>query len=119
MHVESIREFILKKPGVTEEFPFDESTLVFKVMGKMFALMPLARTPPSINLKCDPERSIELRDNFDGVLPGFHMNKTHWNTVHIESDVSSNLVAELIDHSYDLVISKLTKALKSELELLR
>lgn len=119
MHVESIREFIIKKPGVTEEFPFDKSTLVFKVMGKMFALLPLERSPASINLKCDPERSLELRDTYEGITPGFPMNKTHWNTVLLESDVSSKLLAELIDHSYDLVVAKLTKALKAELETLR
>jgi len=81
MHIESIREYCLKKSGVSESFPFDESTLVFKVAGKMFALLPLDRTPPSINLKCDPERSLELREEFNGISAGFHMSKKHWNTV--------------------------------------
>jgi len=118
MHFESIRDFIIKKPGVTEEFPFDKSTLVFKVMGKMFALLPLERIPASINLKCDPERSLELRDTHEGITPGFHMNKTHWNTILLESDVSSQLLAELINHSYELVVAKLTRALKADLETL-
>ena len=116
MHLESIRSYCPKKAGTTESFPFDESTLVFKVMGKMFALIPLERTPPSMNLKCDPERSEELRASYEGIYPGFHMSKKHWNTVNLEEDVNSTLLAELIDHSYDLVVAKLTKAAKAELK---
>ncbi len=115
MHFEAIREFCLKKAGTSEEFPFDEKTLVFKVMGKMFALLPLQRSPPSINLKCDPEYALELRESHQGIIPGFHMNKKHWNTVLLEEDVDARLLANLIDHSYELVVNKLPKKLKTEL----
>lgn len=113
MNVEEFRQYCLNKKGVTEEFPFDEVTLVFKVMGKMFALVPLERLPSQVNLKCDPERSIELREMYDGViLPAFHMSKTHWNTLHFEQ-LPYKLITELTDHSYELVIAKFTKKLKA------
>ncbi|MDT0620906.1 MmcQ/YjbR family DNA-binding protein [Croceitalea vernalis] len=108
MNVEEFRDYCIVKNGVTEEFPFDKHTLVFKVMGKMFALVPLERLPSQANLKCDPERSIELRESFEGVRPGYHMSKVHWNTLYLES-LNPSLIEELIDHSYELVISKLTK----------
>nr|WP_297789199.1 MmcQ/YjbR family DNA-binding protein [uncultured Allomuricauda sp.] len=118
MNVEVLREICISKKGVTEEFPFDESTLVFKVMGKMFALVPLERLPPQCNLKCDPERAMELREEFDGVItPGYHMSKTHWNTLFIEQ-LPSQLIKDLIDHSYDLVVASLTKKLQQELNAL-
>ena len=110
----------LSKKGVEETFPFDEVTLVFKVMGKMFALTGLSnweKGEQKINLKCDPEKSVELREEYEGVYPGFHMSKKHWNTVVINSsDVSDDLVKELINHSYDLVVKGLTKKLQKELE---
>ncbi|GGG41938.1 hypothetical protein GCM10011414_09340 [Croceivirga lutea] len=107
MNVEVIREYCITKPEVTEEFPFDEHTLVFKVAGKMFALCPLERKPPQINLKCDPERAIELREKFDGVItPGYHMSKKHWNTIFIEQ-LPLAFTQELIDHSFNLVVAKL------------
>ena len=119
MHIEQLRDFCIAKKGVTEHFPFDESTLVFKVMNKMFALVGLnnwEKGEQKINLKCDPEKALELRGEYEGVISGFHMNKKHWNTVFINtSDVSDNLVAELINHSYDLVVKGLTKKLKEEL----
>ena len=118
MNIESYRTYCIKKPGTTEHFPFDEDTLVFKVMGKMFALSGLERIPSSVNLKCDPERSVLLRDSYDGVISGaFHMNKLHWNSI-IIGEVPPALLFELIDHSYDLVVSKMTKKLRAELDAL-
>lgn len=117
MNIEDFRNYCISKKGVTESFPFDEQTLVFKVMGKMFALSGLEHQPSKANLKCDPERSIELREEYDGLIYGaFHMSKLHWNTVELEMNIPHQLVLELIDHSYDLVVSKLTKKLKTELE---
>ena len=120
MHIEELRNFCITKKGVTEHFPFDNVTLVFKVMDKMFALSGLdrwERGQESINLKCDPEKSEELRGEYEGINPGFHMNKKHWNTVTINtSDVSDHLVKELINHSYNLVVSGLTKKAQKELE---
>lgn len=115
MNVEEFRDYCLSKKGVTEGFPFDEKTLVFKVMGKMFALCGLERTPSQINLKCDPDKAIELREIHDGVIEGWHMSKVHWNTVFLDQ-LSPILLKELIDHSYDMVISKFTKKLKAELD---
>ena len=115
MNIEEFREICLAKKGVTEEFPFDEHTLVFKVMGKMFALCALERLPPQVNLKCDPEYAQELRETHDGVIiPGYHMSKVHWNTLFLEQ-LPPKLIVHLTNHSYDLVVSKLTKKLKAEL----
>lgn len=115
MNIEDFRHCCLNKKGVTEEFPFDESTLVFKVMGKMFALVPLERIPSMANLKCEPERANTLREVHDGVIiPGYHMSKVHWNTLYLEQ-LPPALIVELIDHSYDLVISGLPKKLKEQL----
>ena len=121
MHVEQLRDYCIAKKGVTEHFPFDEVTLVFKVMGKMFALTGLDRWEKGeekINLKCAPDKSEELRAQYEGINPGFHMNKKHWNTVTLNIDVPDALVRELIDHSYDLVVKGLTKKLKEELKSL-
>ncbi|WP_411029935.1 MmcQ/YjbR family DNA-binding protein [Spongiimicrobium sp. 3-5] len=118
MNIEEFRNFCISKKGVTEEFPFDENTLVFKVMGKMFALTALERLPPQANLKCDPERAITLRETYDGnIIPGYHMSKVHWNTILLEH-LAPELIMELIDHSYELVISKFTKKLKAEYDTL-
>lgn len=115
MNVEELRQACLSKKGVTEEFPFDADTLVFKVMGRMFALVALERKPPQCNLKCDPERAIELREEHDGnIIPGYHMSKKHWNTLYLEN-LPPGLIRELVDHSYDLVVSGLTKKLREEL----
>lgn len=116
MNIEAFREYCLSKKGVTEEFPFDESTLVFKVMGKMFALTGLNRMPFSVNLKCDPDRAIELREYHSEITPGYHMSKKHWNTVNFSGSLPTNMILELINHSYDLVVSGLTKKVKQELE---
>lgn len=99
-----------------EEMPFGPDTLVFKVMDKIFSSSGLQRLPAQINLKCDPERAVELREQYDGlIIPGYHMSKKHWNTLFLESLVP-HLITELIDHSYDLVVSKLPKKLKAELD---
>ncbi|SNZ01257.1 MmcQ/YjbR family DNA-binding protein [Flagellimonas pacifica] len=116
MNIEELRTYCLDKKGVTEELPFDEHTLVFKVMGKMYALIPLQRIPPQCNLKCNPERAIELREQYDGVItPGYHMSKKHWNTLFLDN-LPPTFVKELVNHSYDLVVSGLTKKLKTELD---
>ena len=116
MNVEVFREYCISKKGVTEEFPFDESTLVFKVMGKMFALIPLERQPSQANLKCDPERAIALRESYEGsITAGYHMSKIHWNTLHL-TNLPPELTIELIDHSYKLVVSKLPKKTQLQLE---
>ncbi|MBS1508956.1 MAG: MmcQ/YjbR family DNA-binding protein [Bacteroidetes bacterium] len=102
MNLESFREFCLKKPGAREEFPFGEETMVFKVAGKMFALTDV-ETFASINLKCDPEVAVELREQYPSVQPGYHMNKKHWNTVLMDGSIPDRLVREWIDGSYNLV----------------
>ena len=118
MNLETYYEYCLSKKGVTEHFPFDEDTLVFKVGGKMFALSSLSqweKGQPSVNLKCDPERAEELRAEYDDIQPGFHMSKTHWNTIAVNALVSDALVKDLIDHSYNLVFKSLTKKTQSGL----
>ncbi|HCD52923.1 MAG TPA: MmcQ-like protein [Balneolaceae bacterium] len=114
MHIEQFREFCLSLPGVTEHLPFDENTLVFKVMNKMFALGDIAEFE-SINLKCDPERALRLREEYEEVKPGYHMNKNHWNTVSVKGHLQDDFLKDLILHSYDLVVSKLTQKQKNEL----
>lgn len=108
MNIELIREYCLGKPGVTESFPFDEVTLVFKVKNKMFALLNL-EGKPSINLKCDPEMAVELREHYPAVLPGYHMNKRLWNTVMLDGTLDNDLILSWIDDSYNLVVAKLPK----------
>lgn len=115
MNIEEIREYCSTKPGVTEEFPFGETTLVFKVMGKMFALTNL-EGDWSLSLKCDPERAIELREAHPAIQPGYHMSKVHWNTVYMDGSLSRKLVLELIDHSYQLVMKKLPVKTRQELK---
>jgi predicted DNA-binding protein (MmcQ/YjbR family) len=117
MNIEDYREYCISKKGVTEEFPFDEVTLVFKVMGKIFALTNLDGDF-SINLKCDPDWAIELREKYSSVLPGYHMNKMHWNTIHMDSSIPDRLICEWTDHSYMIVVDKLPKKSKAELEKL-
>jgi predicted DNA-binding protein (MmcQ/YjbR family) len=115
MDAEQIREYCLSKKGVTEEFPFDEVTLVFKVMGKIFALVAL-EGELSVNLKCEPARALELRERFSVVRPGYHMNKKHWNTVYIDGSMSRNQLTGLIDHSYEMVVAGLSGKLRKELQ---
>ncbi len=109
MNVEDIRAHCIAKQGVEEGFPFGVETLVFKVGGKIFLLMGLTNEPLQFNAKCDPERAIELREEYDCVLPGYHMNKKHWNTVIVDGTLTSRQLKELIDHSYDLVKPKIKK----------
>ena len=119
MNLETYYEYCLSKKGVTEHFPFDEDTLVFKVGGKMFALSSLSqweKGQPSVNLKCDPERAQELRAEYFAIQPGFHMSKTHWNTIAVNESVADALVKVLIDHSYELVFKSLTKKLQSGIQ---
>lgn len=116
MHIESFREYCLSKPHVTEEFPFDEVTLVFKVAGKMFALTGLDGDF-TINLKCDPDLAIDLREKYPCVQPGYHMNKKHWNTVIIDGSVNDEKLIEWIDHSYQCVVDKMPKRMRQELGL--
>ena len=118
MNLEMYYEYCLSKKGVTEHFPFDEDTLVFKVGAKMFALSSLSqweKNEPSVNLKCDPERAQELRAEYDEIKPGFHMSKVHWNTVSLNGNLSTAFVKELIDHSYELVFKSLTKKIQNEI----
>ena len=117
MNIEAFRSYCLSKKGVTEEFPFDADTLVFKVMGKMFALTDLDSFE-SVNLKCDPEKAVQLREEFSSVLPGYHMNKKYWNTVFMDLDVIDWLVKEWIDDSYLLVVDSLPKKMRQELDVL-
>ena len=115
MNTEMIRDYCMAKPGVTESFPFDAVTLVFKVGNKLFVLLDTESRPTTINLKCDPERAVELRDRYDAVQPGYHMNKAHWNTITIDSSVRWHEVQEWIDHSYELVKKGLSKAVREQL----
>jgi predicted DNA-binding protein (MmcQ/YjbR family) len=115
MNIEAIRNYCFTKPGVTEGFPFDDVTLVIKVMGKLFLLASLDTVPLNINLKCTPELAVELRERYPSVLPGYHMNKKLWNTVVIDGSVPRKELLSWIDLSYDLVVAKLTKAQREEL----
>ena len=108
----------MAKPGVTEGLPFDETTLVFKVMDKMFALTDIDGDL-SVNLKCDPEKAIELREEYAAIKPGFHMNKKHWNTIEIDGSVPDSTVYQLTNHSYELVVNSLTKLKKEQLMKLK
>ena len=116
MNLENFYEYCLSKKAVTEHFPFDEDTLVFKVGGKIFASSSLSqweKGEASVNLKCDPERAQELRAQYDDIKPGWHASKIHWNTVAINKEVKDTLVKELIDHSYELVFESLNKKMQA------
>jgi len=109
------REYCLSKPGATEDTPFGEDVLVFKVGGKVFALAPLDEVPAAANLKCDPDLALELRDRYEQVRPGYHMNKKHWNTVEIDSGIPDAELHKMIDHSYELVLRTLPKVKREKL----
>jgi predicted DNA-binding protein (MmcQ/YjbR family) len=119
MNIEQLRDYCLSKEEVTEHFPFDEVTLVFKVLGKMFALVPLEKWDKgldSISLKCDPDYALELRAEYESIDAGWHMSKKHWNTVYIhQAELSSKFIAELINHSYDMVVKNMPKKLREGL----
>ena len=116
MFIDEYRDYCLAKPETSEGFPFDSKVLVFKVAGKMFALTDVDDFE-SVNLKCDPDRAIELREQHPSIIPGYHMSKKHWNTVMMDGSLSDEFVKELIDHSYDLVIDSLPAKLRGELNL--
>jgi predicted DNA-binding protein (MmcQ/YjbR family) len=119
MDVAEFREYCLTKPGATEGTPFGADVLVFKVGGKMFALAALDEVPPTVNLKCDPELALDLRDRDEQVRPGYHMNKKHWNTVEIEGGIPAAELRRMIDHSYELVAKSLPKAARPNQRRLR
>lgn len=114
MHLDTLRTYCLAKPGSSEDLPFGPDTLVFKVEGKLFALTNLEWIEPAVNLKCDPARAVELREQYAGIRPGYHMNKRHWNTVDLQGDVPGGLIRQLVDHSYDLVVAGLPKRVRDE-----
>ncbi|MHB1685870.1 MAG: MmcQ/YjbR family DNA-binding protein [Ignavibacteriaceae bacterium] len=118
MDLETIREYCLKKKGVTESLPFDEDTPVYKVMGKIFLLANI-NPPVSINIKCDPEKAVELREHYSSVTPGYHMNKSHWNTILLENSISNKFILEWIDDSYNLIAGGLKKSEKEKLSKLK
>lgn len=116
MNIEVLREYCISKPGVTEGFPFDQDTLVFKAGGKMFLLIGL-NDASKFNVKCDPELAIELRERYSEVQPGYHMSKVHWNTVHMDGNLTEKQLREMIDHSYWLIFESLPKKLQEEINL--
>lgn len=119
MTIDDIRDYCLKKHKTTESFPFDEDVLVFKVLGKMYALTSLKgweEGQPKVNLKCNPEYAIELREQYESIISGFHMHNKHWNTVHLnQGDLNPKFIFELIDHSYDMVLKAMPKKLRATL----
>jgi predicted DNA-binding protein (MmcQ/YjbR family) len=115
MNIETLREYCLSKKAVTESFPFGENTLVFKVKDKIFLLVSLSSNPLQFNAKCEPEKAIELREQYDAVQPGYHMNKKHWNTVIIDGSIPAALIKEMIDDSYNLIVQSLPKKTREEL----
>jgi predicted DNA-binding protein (MmcQ/YjbR family) len=110
MNIETFREYCLGKPAATEDTPFGPDNIVFKIEGKMFALAALDEVPPAVNLKCDPDLALELRDRYEQVRPGYHMNKKHWNTVVLDGVIPEREIKKMIDHSYDLVAESLPKS---------
>ena len=115
MNVESFREYCLSKPVATEDTPFGPEDIVFKVAGKMFAIAALMEVPPRVNLKCDPDLALELRDRYEQVQPGYHMNKKHWNTVVLDGVIPGKEIEKMIDDSYDLVVQSLPKGKRDKL----
>jgi predicted DNA-binding protein (MmcQ/YjbR family) len=115
MDIEQLRQYCLAKPGVEETLPFGPDVLVFKVMGKLFLLCPLDTEGLQFNVKCDPGLAVELREQYACVIPGYHMNKKHWNTVMVDGTVPVKILKEWIDHSYTLVADSLPKKLKAQL----
>lgn len=116
MNIENITNYCLGKKGAIEDFPFDEETLVFKVGGKMFALIPLEKIPLQINLKCNPEKAVELREEYENVTAGWHMSKKYWNTVTVDGNIRWSDLKEWIDHSYDEVVKGLSKVVRAKLK---
>lgn len=115
MDVEQFREYALSKKGTTEDFPFDEHTLCLRVAGKIFAITGLDAEHFQVNLKCDPDYALELREQHSEIRPGWHMNKNHWNTVDFEGDLDGRMLRHLIDHSYEQVVKSLKKSERERL----
>jgi predicted DNA-binding protein (MmcQ/YjbR family) len=115
MNIEELHSYCLSLKGAEETFPFDDTTMVMKVGGKMFALIPLDTVETSISLKCDPEKALQLRDEFPCVRPGYHLSKKHWNTVYMDGAISEELLKQWIVDSYELVIAGLPKKQRAEL----
>src|SRR6476646_7930754 len=115
MNIETLREYCLSKKAVTEDFPFGEDTLVFRVINKIFLLVSLSSNPLQFNDKCDPDKAIELREQYDAVKPGYHMNKKHWNTIIMDGSLSNALSKEIIDDSYNLIVQSLPKKEREDL----
>ena len=122
MNIEQLREYCLKKKGVTEEFPFDANTLVYKVLGKMFVIVPLdkwEKNEASMTLKCNPEYTLELREQYESIYAGPYVSNFHWNTLAVfKSELKPSLILELIDHSYEMVVKAMTKKLRAKLNSL-
>ncbi|HVK47451.1 MAG TPA: MmcQ/YjbR family DNA-binding protein [Pseudobacter sp.] len=116
MNIDTLRAYCLSKPAVEETLPFGPDTLVFKVAGKVFLLTGLDSDPLSFNVKCDPDLAVELRERYDAVQPGYHMNKKHWNTITVDGSVSGKLLREWIDHSYELVVNSLPAKIRSTIK---
>jgi len=116
MNLDAAHAYLMAKKGATEEWPFDLETPVYKVMGKMFALLAPEHDPPRITLKCDPDHALMLRDMYTAVTPGYYMNKRHWNTIILDESIPDSEIEEMIDESYDLVVKGLTKTARKELE---
>jgi predicted DNA-binding protein (MmcQ/YjbR family) len=117
MNLEQLEKTLINKNGATKEFPFGDDVMVFKVMNKMFALVSLNDSPLNLNLKCDPNDAIAYREIYKSVNPGYHINKKHWNTVTLDGTIKNTVLLEMIDDSYNLVVSKLTKKQRQELLL--
>ena len=115
MNIETFRDYCLRKPAATEGTPFGPDDIVFKVEGKMFAIAALMEVPPRVNLKCDPDLALELRDRYEQVTAGYHMNKRHWNTVVLDGVIPQTELKKMIDHSYELVVQSLPKAKREKL----
>lgn len=115
MNIETFREYCLSKPSATEDTPFGPDNIVFKVEGKMFALAALDEVPSAVNLKCDPDLALELRDRYAQVRPGYHMNKKHWNTIELDGVIPEEEIRRMVDHSYDLVVQSLPKLRREKL----
>ena len=115
MNIEEIRDYCLAKPGVTEGLPFGEDTLVFKVGEKLFLLISISDST-HFNVKCDPERAVELREQYSEVQPGYHMNKKHWNTISTDGSLTRRQLCDMIDHSYQLVLNSLSKILRARID---
>lgn len=115
MNLEELRNYCLSKKGATEDLPFDETTLCFRVGNKIFAITDLEDYPVEVNLKCKPDKAIELREHYESIRPGFHMNKKHWNTVTLAEDITESLLEEMIDDSYNLILNSLSKKVRNSI----